>query len=432
MKTENKLVSVSVICYNNFQCLFDAIQSVLDQKYSPIELIVSDDGSSVFPKDRIEAYIREHAGSNIHRVIVRTLEKNQGTVKHLNRVLECFSGEYLHLLAADDVFADEHVIERYVQAYDRLGNQATVLFAQTAMYDETLTHLQYYYLRPHVREMLEKGVTGSELYKEIVRFPILPTTSTMFRRSFFNMFGKFDERYFLVEDVPTHLEMARRGIVAHYENFVAIKHRHGGISHGQGRTLKRSQILYLNDSNRIFEDELKQMRTLNLSKSDRILQARCKSLIFANQYMLAQSKIEKLKLYLKHPLTLMVRIGENRGSVSKVYEVSKLMLLLGMCFCIAATVAFQMLDVEPAIKGIYFMQILCLGKIYEISKKIHLPSGFYYLTAFILFLVLGGNPANKGLLLLQILYLTGVSLILGAAVIASLLYICRLLYKLQA
>lgn len=346
--TDSKTVSVAVLCYNNFTCIYDAIQSVLDQAYDSIELIVSDDASESFPAQEIEGYIRERARKNIKRVLVRTLEKNGGTVKHLNSVLNHITGEYIHFLAADDVFHDEHVIEKYVTAFDQLGSEASILYAQTAMYDESLKTFQYYYLRPYMRRMLETGITGPQLYQALVRFPSLPTTSTMFRTSFLLKYGCFDERFKLIEDVPMHLRLAKEKMPLHYANFVAIKHRHGGISHGQSRALKKSQIWYLEDSIRVFKDAIREIRCQKPSRMRTVSIARCRNQIFWCEYALAQRRREKMCVYLRHPAFLLDKLGDDYGLGGRIRVFPQWIAMLGIANVVAADAVYGLLRIETA------------------------------------------------------------------------------------
>ena len=237
------LFSLIILCYRKFEHLYTAIDSALLQNYPNIELIISDDGSAEFPRSDIETYISKQKSENITNVLVRQEEVNCGTVRHLNHAIAAAHGDYLVALAGDDAFYNENVLSAYVEGFSRAPENCYIEMAHTAMYDSTLTKLESYYLKPIVQKAIEKTETdSSDLLEALIKYgACMPSTSTCFKRTFFEKFGKFDEKYTLIEDYPMHIRLAEEGWIIHFENFVAIKHRNGGISHGRENT-KRNRF----------------------------------------------------------------------------------------------------------------------------------------------------------------------------------------------
>lgn len=298
--------SIIILCYRHFQYLNAAIDSVLRQDYENIELIVSDDGSDGFPREEIEEYIARNKGSNITRVLVRQEECNQGTVRHLNHAVEAAQGEYLVALAGDDVFYSSSVLSSFAQGFSRAAPDCYIEMAQTAMYDVGLKTLEEYYLKLPVQQALEQAEndTSGLLYLLLRQGPCLPSTSTCFRREFFEKFGAFDEHYVLIEDYPMHIRLAKEGWKIHYENFVAIKHRHGGVSHGQKGATSKTAVLYYSDLKRaILSLVLPNMEVLTPADRKFVRQFQKKQLLWIDNFI---GKAEKqygkiLLLGLRHP-----------------------------------------------------------------------------------------------------------------------------------
>lgn len=267
---EQELFSVIILCYRHFEYLFAAIDSVLEQDYPEIELIVSDDGSQNFPHDQIGQYIEMKKRENIKRVYVHQEEKNVGTVKHLNHAIPLCQGAYIIALAGDDALGSKEVLSRYVNGFATGPENCLIQMAQTAMYDETLEDVESYYVGPIVQAAIEKTreSTNELLNLLLTRGACLPSTSTCFKKDFFPQFGAFDEGYALVEDYPMHMRLAEEGWVIHYNNFVAIKHRHGGISHGQKGALSESSRLYFSDTRKMIQ-ELVLTRLSRLPETER-------------------------------------------------------------------------------------------------------------------------------------------------------------------
>ena len=125
---EKPMVSVVTLTYKKFEYIYDAIDSVLSQKYPCIEYIISDDGSCNFPQKEIEEYISRHKRKNILKFCVMSSEKNNGTVKNINRAYRFASGDILIPLSADDIFYSDNVVDKIVSIMVQLSRQKSKTF----------------------------------------------------------------------------------------------------------------------------------------------------------------------------------------------------------------------------------------------------------------------------------------------------------------
>ena len=239
--------SFGIVCYRNWEYMKETIKSVLTQDYPRIQLIVSDDGSDNFCIEEFEQYIEDHKSDNLIGYVVRHSEHNEGTVRHLNHVLECVEGEYIMLMAADDVLEDSHVLSTYVEVFNRETEACGVVMGQTALYDVTMTKLLEYYVWPDVIDAVNDSEHSDKLLNKLYFLPVIPTTSVCFRRWVMEKYTPFDTDYYLIEDYPFHIKLAEDHVKMHYENFVAARHRDGGISHGAVTALSKSKRMYYED-----------------------------------------------------------------------------------------------------------------------------------------------------------------------------------------
>jgi len=97
----NPLVSVLIPAYNHENYVQDTIQSIINQKYQNIELIVLDDGSSDSTFDKINE-LKEACEKRFSNVIFRR-KVNEGICETLNKLIELSSGEYVFMIASDDM-----------------------------------------------------------------------------------------------------------------------------------------------------------------------------------------------------------------------------------------------------------------------------------------------------------------------------------------
>lgn len=103
-----RLVSVIVPCYNQARFLGEALDSVLSQRYAPIETIVVDDGSS----DRTSEVARRFTGVRLLR------QRNSGTAAARNLGWRASRGDYLLFLDSDDRLLPG-AVESGVEAHER-------------------------------------------------------------------------------------------------------------------------------------------------------------------------------------------------------------------------------------------------------------------------------------------------------------------------
>lgn len=99
------LVSVIVITYNSSKYVLDTLESVKNQTYKKIELIISDDCS----KDNTYEICQRWLKSNSHRFVSTTIAKtdrNGGICHNYNNGLKHAKGEWIKYIAGDDMLYD--------------------------------------------------------------------------------------------------------------------------------------------------------------------------------------------------------------------------------------------------------------------------------------------------------------------------------------
>jgi alpha-1,3-rhamnosyltransferase len=95
------LVSVLIPAYNHEKYVQSTIQSILDQTYENIELIFLNDGSTDDTHNKIEAMLPLCEARFVRTEYVR--KENEGIIKTLNRGLNLARGDYVYIIASDDI-----------------------------------------------------------------------------------------------------------------------------------------------------------------------------------------------------------------------------------------------------------------------------------------------------------------------------------------
>ena len=98
----DKKVSVIIPCYNKAQYVAQAIESVLNQTYSNVEIIVVDDGSTDNTKEILEGLALQDSR------VVPINKNNEGVSIARNTGLLAAKGEYVSFVDADDYVASDY------------------------------------------------------------------------------------------------------------------------------------------------------------------------------------------------------------------------------------------------------------------------------------------------------------------------------------
>eukprot|EP00388_Colpodella_angusta_P024195 GDKJ01063081.1.p3 GENE.GDKJ01063081.1~~GDKJ01063081.1.p3 ORF type:complete len:297 (-),score=3.34 GDKJ01063081.1:2542-3432(-) len=104
----SKLVSYCLFSYNQEDYILEALNGAINQTYSPLEIIVSDDASTDSTFEKIKNFKDNYIGP--HTLIINRNETNLGIGGHFSKVLyDIASGEYLTVLGGDDISKQDHV-----------------------------------------------------------------------------------------------------------------------------------------------------------------------------------------------------------------------------------------------------------------------------------------------------------------------------------
>ncbi|MEQ8242432.1 glycosyltransferase [Fulvivirga sp.] len=186
MTDSQPLVSVIALCYNHERFVREAIESVFNQTYPNIELIVVDDASTDSSHNVIEQLTKEYP-----QIKYIPLEKNIGSCAAFNTGYKASQGDFIIDFATDDILLPTR-IERGVSSLQSGGDDVGVNFSNAHIVNEGNVVLNKFYETNSEGKALQPPPEG-DIYSMLVkRYFICPPT-LFSKREVFDHLGGYDE-----------------------------------------------------------------------------------------------------------------------------------------------------------------------------------------------------------------------------------------------
>ena len=199
----DKLVSVLIRTCGRPEVLREALESVRQQSYSNIEVVVVEDGENLS-----EAMIKDDFSDL--KIKYKATGKRTGRSHAGNLALKMASGDYFNFLDDDDVFYPDH-IETLVKTAEQ--NHYKAVYSSSFETGIFISSLQPY--RYDIKYVLQLQ-HGHYSRLRLCRKNLFPIQSVLFHRSIYEKCGGFDEKMEGLEDWDFWLNIAMHDYFFHY------------------------------------------------------------------------------------------------------------------------------------------------------------------------------------------------------------------------
>lgn len=226
------LVSIVIPCYNHAQYVQETIQSVIDQDYENIELIIIDDGS----KDSSVVAIGEIIPACKERFARFEFKHrpNRGLCATLNEALEWCEGDYLSCIASDDIMLQDKT--SYQVSYLNANKKAIGVFGGIYILDDAKGNI-----KTSLRKARRNNFNDIFTYKHH-----LPAPTQMLRLAAVKDVGGYREDL-IIEDWSMWLFLTEHGGTLDYVERVFTKYRrHSGNLSGRFEVMSKGRTQILN------------------------------------------------------------------------------------------------------------------------------------------------------------------------------------------
>ncbi len=222
------LVSVRVPTYNSSKTVVETLDSIFNQTYQNIELIVSDDCSTDNTVEICRDWMDAHKDRFV-RTELLTVEKNTGVSANVNRADAACQGEWIKGIAGDDLLLP-NCIETYVD-YVREHLEAVIVFANMECFggdEETRKYNEEKYSKGE--EFFSWSIEDQYDYITLERNWI-PAPTAFYNREKVNALGiRCDERIPFYEDVPKWINYLKKGVRFDFIKKTTVRYRNSDSS----------------------------------------------------------------------------------------------------------------------------------------------------------------------------------------------------------
>ena len=182
-------VSIIMSCYNSQETVNKSIESILNQTYKDIELLLCDDGSI----DNTLKILKNYENFD-SRVKVFKNEKNVGLTKSLNSLINESLGTYV-ARQDDDDFSLSHRIETQVVALEDMNLDFITSRATIIGKERLIPGLSFYFPISLLMNFKNPFIHGTLLIKKDILKEL----------------GSYDERFYYAQDYKLFSELIARG-----------------------------------------------------------------------------------------------------------------------------------------------------------------------------------------------------------------------------
>lgn len=212
---DTPLVSIVVISYNQRKYIIENLDSIKNQSYPNIELIVADDASTDNSVEVFDNWLKENnytAKKNFH-------QKNTGLATILNECIELATGKYIKLIAADD-FLHPQAIEKCVKKLEELGNEYGMVFTDTYAIDDNSKEIA------DIANYNDLGNVDPLIFKkELINGNRIAALTVLMRLEVIKQTGEYSSK-FIVEDYYRWLKINQNYLIAYISEKLAYYREH--------------------------------------------------------------------------------------------------------------------------------------------------------------------------------------------------------------
>lgn len=227
------LVTVTVGSYNSSQYILETLESIYNQTWDDIELIIKDDASTddsvIICQEWLDKYGKRFKNNQF---IIS--DKNSGPASNFNKGIIAATGEWIKPIAGDDALLPDCIRDNVEHIL--ANKEIKILFSNVKLYREILTEEHLIRIDPgkNPENIISEKYSSQDQYRILLVSDRIPYSPSVFinKKALLDA-GLPDERLF-PEDYQITLNMTKNGYKLFFMNKNTVKYRqHQGASNNK-------------------------------------------------------------------------------------------------------------------------------------------------------------------------------------------------------
>ena len=220
------LVSVVVVTYNSSSFVRETLESIYNQDYHSLEVIVSDDASTDNTIDIVTNWLEQHSDRFVNWDVVKT-PVNTGIPANCNRGIRATKGKWIKMIAGDDLLVSNCVSK--CVSYISNNRDCNILFSNIKRF-KVVNGEKCFFTLPAIidNEIFIDNFCNSESKEQFIILLkvgcFLPAPSVFFRAEFIKS-HPYIEKYKYEDDYPLWVNITKEGFKIDYIPEYLVEYR---------------------------------------------------------------------------------------------------------------------------------------------------------------------------------------------------------------
>ena len=210
----NYKISIIVISYNSEKTIIDTLESIKNQSYLNYEVIISDDCST---DKTIEVTKKWCKNNSINNYKILESNINEGVTKNINKALKEIKGEWIKLIAADDILLPNCLIDNL--NFVNKNKNIKICFSKVKTFGKQEIIL------PIESKIKLYNFSIETQYKELKWNNYIVAPTSFINKKLFEKYGFFDERIPMLEDIPYWSKLLSKKEKIYFLDKVTVHYR---------------------------------------------------------------------------------------------------------------------------------------------------------------------------------------------------------------